>query len=118
MIEYNKNNKTLSRKLRKAMTPPELILWSKLRKRQIKNAIFYRQKPIGNYIADFCCAKERLVVELDGGGHYAGKKQVKDKERDLYLQSKGFRVLRFSNADIYGNLETVLKVIWDNVKAE
>ncbi|MDR1123100.1 MAG: endonuclease domain-containing protein [Elusimicrobiota bacterium] len=117
MIEYNKNNKSLSRNLRARMTEPELILWSKIRKGQIKNAIFYRQKPVGNYIADFCCTKEKLVIELDGGGHYTDDAKAKDKERDLYLSSKGFTVLRFTNTDIYRDLETVLKVIWDNIKS-
>jgi very-short-patch-repair endonuclease len=115
MIEYNKNNKILSQNLRNSMTEPEIILWSKLRVRQIKNAMFYRQKPIGNYIADFCCSKEKLVIELDGGGHYTDEVKAKDKERDLYFNSRGFRVLRFTNIDICHNLDAVLKVIWDNI---
>jgi len=117
MIPYSRKNKSLSRNLRRAMTEPEVILWSRLRKKQLKNTIFYRQKPIGSYIADFCSTKEKLVIELDGGGHYKDKAQIKDKERDLYFTSKGFTVLRFANTDIYKNLEAVLKVIWGSIKS-
>ncbi|MDR1684079.1 MAG: endonuclease domain-containing protein [Elusimicrobiota bacterium] len=115
MIAYEKSNKTISRKLRKTMTEPEFILWAKIRKGQIKNAIFYRQKPIGGYIVDFCCTKEKLVIELDGGGHYDEAAKAKDKKRDLFLASKGFKVLRFSNADVRGRPGAVLSVIWDNI---
>ena len=80
---YNKNNIAIARKLRKDMTREERKLWHEcLRKLPIK---FYRQKPIGNYIADFYCPKLHLVIELDGSQHYQDKGIVYDTERTKEL---------------------------------
>ena len=70
MLNYNKNLKQVSQKLRGSMTDAELLLWSKLKGKQVKGLQFYRQKIIGNYIVDFYCAKAGLVIEVDGGQHY------------------------------------------------
>lgn len=97
------------------MTDSEMLLWSKIRGKQLKGLQFYRQKIIGNYIADFYCPKARLVIEIDGGQHYDIEGREKDRERDDSMAKSGIIVLRFSNSDISRNIETVLKVIWSKI---
>ena len=70
MLSYNKDLKQLSRNLRSNMTDAEMLLWSRIRGKQLKGFQFYRQKIIGKYIADFYCPKASLVIEIDGGQHY------------------------------------------------
>ena len=109
MKEYNKSNIPIARVLRKNMTPWERKLWYEfLRNYPIR---FQRQKAIGNYIADFYCAKARLVVELDGGGHYNAEQKEKDNIRTKELESMNLTVLRICNLDIDRNLGGVCKYI-------
>jgi very-short-patch-repair endonuclease len=80
MLSYNKSLKQLSRNLRRNMTDAEMLLWSKLRGKQLKGLQFYRQKIIDNCIADFYCPKSKLVIEVDGGQHYSAVGRKKDKK--------------------------------------
>jgi len=73
---------------------------------------FYRQKIIGNYIADFYCPKTRLVIEIDGGQHYGAEGKEKDRLRDEYMARAGITVLRFSDREVLENLESVLEKLW------
>ena len=100
-----------ARQLRKSMTQAEIILWSRLRRDAVAGRRFRRQHPIGPYIADFACVPVRLDVELDGATHGTDDEIGRDERRDAYLRSRGFKVLRFSNVDIYKNLEGVLECI-------
>ena len=112
MKQYNKENISLARELRKNMTPWERKLWYDfLRNYAIK---FQRQKAIGNYIADFYCAKARLIIELDGGGHYTKEQIQKDNERTAELEKLNLRVLRICNLDIDKNFYGVCEYI-DNI---
>jgi len=113
---YNRNLKQPSRELRKNMTDAERLLWSRVRRKQIKNAQFYRQKPLGNYIVDFYCPAANLVVEVDGGQHYTEEGKAKDKRRDDDLAGLGLKVLRFSNVNLLKEIDAVLQVIWENVE--
>ena len=109
MIEYNKSNIPLAKALRKNMTPWEQKLWYRfLRNYPIR---FQRQKSIGNYIVDFYCAKARLIVELDGSGHYTKKQTKKDAERTKELKDNGLTVLRICNLDIDRNFGGVCEYI-------
>ncbi len=91
MKEYKKSNIPLAKMLRKNMTPWERKLWYEfLRSYPVR---FQRQKAIGNYIVDFYCAKARLVIELDGGGHYLEKQMDYDKIRKNELESMNLTVL-------------------------
>ena len=74
------------------MTEAEKLLWSKLRCRQLKGLQVYRQRIIGNYIADFYCSKASLIIELDGGQHYSAEGMQRDAVRDGYLKSQGYTV--------------------------
>jgi very-short-patch-repair endonuclease len=112
---YNKKLKKYARELRKNMTDAERKLWSKIRRRQLKEHQFYRQKIIGNYIVDFYCPKAKLVIEVDGGQHYIDDKIIKDKIRDNLMRKNGIKVLRFSDREILENLNGVLERIYENL---
>ena len=114
MKAYNKSNIPLAKELRKNMTPWERKLWYDfLRNYPVR---FQRQKPIGNYIADFYCAKARLVIELDGGGHYTLDQAEKDRLRTKQLKAMNLFVLRFSNLDVDRNFTGVCEYIDTVVK--
>ena len=109
MKEYNKANIPLAKALRKNMTPWERKLWYDfLRTYPVR---FQRQKANGNYIADFYCAKARLVIELDGGGHYTEEQAEKDAARTKELESMNLTVLRICNLDIDRNFRGVCEHI-------
>lgn len=97
------------------MTEAERILWSKLRRKELKGLQVYRQRIIGNYIVDFYCPGAKLVIELDGDQHYTDEGIREDQKRDEYLNSLGMRVLRFSDREVFENLEGVVERIWENV---
>ena len=114
MKEYNKTNIPLAKMLRKNMTPWERKLWYEF----LKNypIRFQRQKAIGNYIVDFYCAKAKIVIELDGGGHYTTEQIKNDKLRTRELENMNLRVLRICNLDIDQNFYGVCEYIDLNVK--
>jgi very-short-patch-repair endonuclease len=106
-------NQTLigrAKRMRREATAPERLLWSRLRADQLLGARFRRQVVIGPYIADFACRTPvMLVVELDGGTH--ATQEGYDAERTRFLESRGYRVLRFSNRDVMSNTDGVLTAI-------
>ncbi len=97
--------------LRHSQTPAEAKLWSRLRAHQMNGVGFRRQHAIGNYVADFCAPSQKLIIEVDGGHHL--EQQAYDAERTAFLESKGYRVLRFWNNDVMAEIESVLGVILD-----
>ena len=98
-----------ARDLRKNQTDTEQILWLQLRNRRFLNYKFRRQFPIESYIVDFICLELKLVIELDGSQH---NNQIdKDIERILFLNQRGFKLVRFWNNDLYNNLEGTLEYI-------
>ena len=94
--------------MRGTPTDAELRLWRLLRHRRLNGIKFRRQVPIGPYIVDFLCAGAKLIVEADGSQH---AESHRDKMRDAYLASQGWRVLRFWNNEVLGNRESVLETI-------
>ncbi len=120
MKPYNPKNIPLAISLRKKMTPWERKLWYQfLRTYPIR---IQRQKAIGEYIADFYCAKAQLVIELDGGGHYTDEQQMNDTLRTQALEQMGLQVLRFCNTDIDRNFqgvcETIHRCVTDKIGTE
>ena len=97
------------------MTDAEMMLWSRLRSRQIRGKQFYRQRIIGRFIADFYCPKSKLVIEVDGGQHYTEEGREKDRQRDEQMTDVGLRVLRFSDRDVLENIDAVMEKIWDEI---
>jgi len=101
--------KTFARALRASITEAESRLWYFLRDRRFKGAKFRRQVPVGPYVVDFLCVAASLVVEADGGQH--SERMARDEERTKYLEGNGYRVVRFWNNDVMGNIEGVMEVI-------
>ncbi|MEH8048130.1 endonuclease domain-containing protein [Gallibacterium anatis] len=112
MQPYSKNLKELSQKLRSNQTDAERKLWQRINRDQLLGFRFNRQKPLLNYIVDFYCAKAKLIIELDGSHHYEPEYQEKDRQRDDELRSLGFTVMRFSNDEIYYEIEAVVEQIY------
>lgn len=114
MKKYNKNNIPLAKALRKNMTPWERKLWYEfLRNYPVR---FQRQKAIGEYIVDSYCAKAKLVIELDGGGHYTQAQVEKDNLRSQELEQMDLKILRVCNLDIDQNFYGVCQFIDTQVK--
>ena len=109
------NNTKLAKILRKNSTIYENKLWYLLRNRQFHNLKFKRQFPIGKYIVDFICHEKMLIIEIDGGQHNEDNNIEKDIERTKYIESLGFKVIRFWNNDISENIEGVLNKIEDYI---
>ena len=101
-----------ARDLRRQSTDAERSLWRHVRRRALDGRKLRRQAPIGPYIVDFVCFDQRLIVELDGGQH--DERAEQDQRRTAWLNSAGYRVLRFSNLDVLRNMEGVLS----SLKAE
>ena len=113
-MKHNRKNEEYARQLRREMTPWERKLWyCFLKDYPIR---FQRQKCIDNYIADFYCFPARLVIELDGGGHYDPESGKKDAIRTKILEQYGLKVIRFCNRDIDKNFYGVCTVIDREVK--
>ena len=102
----NKQN-ILARLLRKNQTPQEQKVWQLLRNSQFQNLKFRRQYPIGDYIVDFICKEKKIIIEIDGGQHNQTENIEKDNLRTKFLESKGYKIIRFWNNDIDKNLKGV-----------
>ena len=96
--------------LRSEPSPPEGLLWSRLRRRRLGGLRFRRQHPLGPYVADFYCHESALAVEIDGVYH-AGDRKARDAARDAWMQERGLRVLRVPAAAVMGDLDAVLRTI-------
>jgi len=109
-------NKNKARALRKNPTDAERLLWKHLRLRQIGGYKFRRQQPLGHYIVDFVCLEKRLAIEVDGGQH--SEQTNYDTKRSVWLESQGFRILRFWNHEILKETDAVKQVIAEAVGCE
>ena len=96
--------------MRKQPTKTENILWQRLRRKQVDGRKFRRQHPIGPYIIDFYCHSARLIVEVDGDVH--AFQEAYDAERTAWLEAQGCRVIRYSNQDVFQNVDGVLQGIF------
>jgi very-short-patch-repair endonuclease len=100
-----------ARHLRRNVTDAEKKLWYELRMLKQEGRHFRRQVPIAGYVVEFACSCCRLVVQLGGGQHNTPEDLERDSERSRLLEMEGFRVLRFWNADVFGNIEGVVDMI-------
>jgi len=96
-----KGLKSFRSSLRKSSTSAEAALWEMLKSKQLDGRKFRRQYSIGSYIDDFCCPSEKLIIELDGDSHGEYHKIQEDENRDKYIESLGFIVLRFENRFVF-----------------
>ncbi len=98
-----------ARHLRNNSTDAERRLWGHLRRRQLNGYKFRRQRAIGRYVCDFVCLEAAVIVELDGSQHV--EQAPYDAQRDAFLLSKGYRVLRFWNSSVFSEPEAVVQTI-------
>jgi very-short-patch-repair endonuclease len=112
----SKLHRERAKALRKEMTNAERFLWFMLRGHRFSGLSFRRQAPIGPFIVDFVCQQHRLIIEIDGGQHAAASEH--DRQRDKWLRSKGYRVLRFWNTEVLRNRPAVLQIIVDAVDSK
>ncbi|TAJ98074.1 MAG: endonuclease domain-containing protein [Reyranella sp.] len=103
--------KSYAQDLRNNATEPERVLWNRLRRRQLAGLKFRRQHEIGRYICDFVCLEASMIVELDGSQHVTDAPY--DANRDAFLRSAGFRVLRFWNGDVLSQTDSVVETIYE-----
>ena len=104
----NPKTKHQAVELRKESTPAERKLWLRIRNDQL-GVNFRRQHAVGNYIPDFCSLKAKLIIELDGSRHL--EQEEYDEERTKYLNSQGYKVIRFWNNDVTNNIDGVILAI-------
>jgi very-short-patch-repair endonuclease len=105
-----------AKQLRHNETEAEQIIWSCLRTKKLNGVKFRRQQPIENYIVDFVSFERKLVIELDGGQHNVEENKISDDARTNWLESRGYRVLRFWNNDVTSNLDGVIARIRESLK--
>ncbi len=109
---YNKSTEKQKRKeLRNQMPLAEVVLWSRIRKRGISGFKFRRQYGVGPYVVDFYCPELKLAIELDGDSHFQEGAEEYDGNRQQTIEQLGIRFLRFTNRDVYKNLNAVLEAI-------
>ena len=112
-MHYNSKNIHYAKAMRSNMTKEEVKLWNILRAKRFYGFRFKRQVLIGDYIVDFLCPEQGLIVEIDGGQHNENDNIINDELRTIYLEQQGYRVLRFWNNEVWNNIEGVLQVIKD-----
>lgn len=104
--------KDYRRDLRKRLTPAEAALWSLLKNRQVFGLKFRRQTSIENYIVDFYCAQNKIIIELDGEPHFTEEQATKDQKRDKRLTDLGYTILRYENLIVFDHPD----FIFDDLK--
>ena len=109
-------NLETAKALRKNSTLSEQKLWAQLRNRQLDGFKFRRQVPIGPFIVDFVCLNQKLVVELDGWTHSTPEELSYDQRRTAFLNSEGYRVVRFDNIQSLHGMDGLLTLILDQLK--
>jgi very-short-patch-repair endonuclease len=106
-----------ARALRGDMSPPEVLLWTRLKLLRGEGPRFRRQHPIGPYVADFCCASAKLVIEVDGASHSEDRQIAHDQRRDIYLRQLGYSVLRIPAGQVPHDVDDVVQGIMQAVIA-
>jgi very-short-patch-repair endonuclease len=99
------------------MSPPEVRIWVRLRRREPSGLVFRRQHAIGPFILDFYCAQARLACEIDGWGHNMGDQPERDARRDAWLKQQGIRTLRPTAADVLADADGAADQIWHTARA-
>ena len=109
---FNKTSeKAKRRSLRNNMPKPEAVIWSKLKGKQMLGYKFRRQYSVNRYVVDFYCPELKLAVEIDGDSHFQEESRDDDNLRQAFIESFDIQFLRFTNEDVYKNLEGVLETV-------
>jgi very-short-patch-repair endonuclease len=101
-----------ARRLRRDMTDAEKKLWWHLRRLPVDGGHFRRQANVGRYFADFAAHQHKLIIEVDGSGHGEDAQITSDTERTAFLESRGYRVLRFWNNEVLNEIDGVMSAIY------
>lgn len=101
--------------LRNEMTPAEVLAWARLRRKQVMGYRFRRQYSVGPYILDFYCPSLKLAVEIDGDSHLGEEAQAYDRERQSSIEALGIQFLRFTNGEVFENMEGVMETVRETV---
>jgi len=109
---FNRESETdRRRQLRGSMPEAEVILWSRLKGRQLLGCKFRRQYSVGSFVIDFFSVEIKLSIELDGDSHFQPGAAEYDREREQFIQSFGIKIVRILNTEVYDNLDGVLEMI-------
>ena len=109
---YNKTSEKDKRQsLRNSMPPAEQLVWARLKGKQIENCKFRRQYSVGAFVVDFYTVEIKLAIEIDGDSHFTDGAEVADRERQSLIESSGIRFLRFTNRQVYEELDAVIEAI-------
>ena len=100
-----------ARAFRRALTEPEVMLWSRLKGRGQDRPVFRRQFPYETLIFDFYCPKARLAVEIDGSTHWEADAQARDQRRDAWLARRGIEVMRIGAGEVFHDLSAVAHAV-------
>ncbi|MEL6319257.1 MAG: endonuclease domain-containing protein [Cyanobacteria bacterium J06626_14] len=114
-IFNRRSDKAKRQRLRNNMPRAEIILWSRLRLRQVAGVKFRRQYGVERFVLDFYCPALKLAIEVDGPTHLSPEAQAYDQRRQQFIEELGIRFLRFTNQEVYQNLDGVLTVIHQKI---
>ena len=116
-IAYNKKSQTACRRsLRHSMSKAEVILWKELSRKQMHGYKFRRQYGIDQYVLDFYCPRLKLTIEIDGDSHFVAGAEEYDNARQEHIEAYGIQFLRFTNSDVYENIDGVCQTIWEKIE--
>jgi very-short-patch-repair endonuclease len=107
----------MARWLRRSLTPAEKALWRELRRLPLPHSHFRKQAPFGPYAVDFVCHAARIVVEVDGGAHEAPDQAEHDAERQAWIESRGYKVMRLSNALVLRDAREAAQQVWNEARS-
>jgi very-short-patch-repair endonuclease len=110
--KLKKRRQTLRNNLSKA----EAILWNHLSRKQMLGYKFRRQYSVDQYVIDFYCPRLKLAIEIDGDSHFVSRADERDKARQEHIKAYGFRFLRFTNEDVYKNIDGVCQNIYEEIE--
>ncbi len=114
---YNKKGmQSRRRTLRNNMPKSEVILWSKLKNKQILGERFLRQYSVDQYVLDFYCPRLKLAIEVDGDSHFVTGTEEYDKERQEYIEAFGIQFLRFTNEDVCKNVDGACQIVYNTIE--
>ncbi len=111
-LNYNGKLSPYARENRNVGTKAEAVLWKKVLRASYTGYSFYRQFIVGNYIVDFICRKLNLIIEIDGSSHIRAEQAAKDRDKQSYLESKGYTVIRFTESEVLKGLDSVAADIY------
>jgi very-short-patch-repair endonuclease len=116
LVFNRKKEQNKRRHLRKNMPKAEVLLWLKLKNRQMHGERFLRQYGVDQFILDFYCPRLRLAIEADGDSHFVPGAEDYDNERQEYIEKYGIHFMRFTNEDVNRNIDGICQALYDKIE--